>query len=292
MMFNVWTRSFFLLIGIIEWLKAVKEGDFNEYLEVWDLGYGSIVFMTTNQSGIGEIIESSGSVLHDHIVMPVFNESRYFYSPVFYNDVQLDYQFISTHNKPFVAGCEATYEEPDRKLMEDFKYQFFFYNMLFVNGSHFIYADKLYDQILENSANQKQMWIRQLPALNYIAEIPNYVMTPFIKKQVITQCQRKYCVFNMDAPGSAAIWQSDTEHYVQYKHDMFVIFNEKTENNPSYYTMKHRATNKYFYFDENLITFPQTDPQFQQRLGGDYKKRVLVFPIINENDRFFQTRDL
>ncbi|KAI6224718.1 hypothetical protein M3Y95_00782200 [Aphelenchoides besseyi] len=253
----------------------VKENDFKEYMELWtyENNYNLKAFF---KSTFGEtdiyVIALSDENDDASIPISIYGEDKYIYYTMKWYDPQKQIKSMWFVLISPVRGYQwktMRYEyndtDPNINVIEGRKFHFAFYHYIFVNSTHFFDAKKVSDYIWANNATHDvvnallELSSDIFPDLQYISNIPNILMTPFIKKQVMQKCNKKYCVLNMDHPGSGAIWASDKEHYILYKNSVFLIANEVRGSNEIYYTLKHAATGQCYYFPDNLKTFTPRD---------------------------------
>ncbi|KAI6224681.1 hypothetical protein M3Y95_00778300 [Aphelenchoides besseyi] len=238
----------------------VKENDFKEYMELWsyDISTSSKAFLksTFGQSdGDARLLFNEENSVE--MTFPIYDEEKYVYNTVLWSDEKIVFDLISpVKDYPWeILSYPYKDTDPNIEMIKGRKFHFTFYHYIFVNSTHFFDAKKFGKHISSGSEP-----IDKLLDLQYISNIPNILMTPFIKKQVMQKCNKKYCVLNMDHPGSGAIWASETEHYVLYKNGVFLIANQVQGSNDIYYTLKHAATGQCYYFPDNLRTF---SPRYQ-----------------------------
>ncbi|KAI6204342.1 hypothetical protein M3Y94_00662700 [Aphelenchoides besseyi] len=248
--------------GVPDSYKAVEAGDFNEYLELWsvDNGDAKVMFKSTYKK------DTTNAWLFHHpdqdvaIPVPIYTMKDYIYNSVKmpYNILKFSLFTYPPHQVQYIDWKYDTNNHTYESILENRNYAFSFFNYIFVNSTHFFDALKMKDKLKENVQvnNNHQMLSETFPDIQYISRIPNILMTPYVKKQVMEKCNKKYCVLNMDHPGSGGILSSTTEHYVLFKHGLFLIINEKG-NGEYYFTIKHADSGAYYYFPENMQTFAE-----------------------------------
>ncbi|KAI6204372.1 hypothetical protein M3Y94_00666600 [Aphelenchoides besseyi] len=278
---------------------AVKPGDFKEYFELWSKGPQNVTLIkSTYNHTNAKIYYAKLDLVKDGVLLPMYNQSKYVYGQSKRLDQKwFGFDLVGINSYYTLFGYLWKYEsDPDAAtVLNEANRQFMFFNYLFVNSTHFLDMDKTADTMLKNgndTTRTSQPYRAEKPPFQYIADIPNIKMTPFIKQQVMQKCHQKYCAFNFDQPGSGAIWASEDEWLVLYKAGLFLIAHPKKDNDPVYYTIKQVATGKHFYFPSNLPTFSSNDEAFQNDWNSEYKGRHYFFPNINANDEFFKRPDV
>ncbi|KAI6204358.1 hypothetical protein M3Y94_00664800 [Aphelenchoides besseyi] len=287
--------------GVPDSYKAVEAGDFNEYLEMWSVkgGNAKAMFKSTYKEDITKAWLYRQPPQNMTIPVPIYNMNDYIYTIVSTGN---SWVFcLYTYPPKKVQYIEWKYDKNNhthKSILENRNYAFSFYNYIFVNSTHFFDALKIEDHIRKHILyeNRHQLRSKTFPDIQYISQIPNILMTPYVKKQVMEKCNKKYCVLNMDHPGSGGILSSTTEHYVLFKHGLFLIINEKG-NGEYYYTIKHADSGAYYYFPENMQTFAERSQKVSSDDGNSntyetLDKLIWLIPIMKLNDKFFKRPDV